>query len=317
MRRFSAIIFAILSIIALSWNLSSGSAKYAGDFLRLGVGARALGMGSSFVAISDDATAGYWNSAGLPKLRRNEIALMHSEQFGGIVKNDYGGIVLPFRSSESFGLGLIRIGVDGIKYTVLQDPREALSPTNRPQVARIVNNADYALLLSYGRFVREDLSMGVGVKLIRRSIGGNSAFGYGVDIGLLWLAGRGISLGTNLRDATSTSIVWDTGNHDRILPSMSLGVAYSRPLHFANSRLTLSAGAEAETEKSGGDRSNLFAGGLEYWYRNIVALRVGSYQGKLTAGAGLRLYNRVGLDYAFLQNRDLDDTHRVSASVQF
>jgi hypothetical protein len=41
-------------------------------------GARANGMGQSYVAISDDATGGWWNPAGLAFTTQN-IDLMHSQ----------------------------------------------------------------------------------------------------------------------------------------------------------------------------------------------------------------------------------------------
>ena len=37
----------------------------AANFLRIGIGARALAMGGAFVAVADDPTAAYWNVAGL------------------------------------------------------------------------------------------------------------------------------------------------------------------------------------------------------------------------------------------------------------
>ena len=39
--------------------------KYAGEFLSIGVGGRALGMGGAYVALANDVTAGYYNPAGL------------------------------------------------------------------------------------------------------------------------------------------------------------------------------------------------------------------------------------------------------------
>src|SRR6266850_6391202 len=59
--------------------------RYAGEFLRIGVGARALGMGSAFVGLADDGTSAYWNPAGLATLRSREATAMHAEQFGSIV----------------------------------------------------------------------------------------------------------------------------------------------------------------------------------------------------------------------------------------
>ena len=48
--------------------------SHAAEFLSHGVGARALGMGSSFVSIADDATAAYWNPAGLVQIERRAFA---------------------------------------------------------------------------------------------------------------------------------------------------------------------------------------------------------------------------------------------------
>jgi long-subunit fatty acid transport protein len=53
----------------------------------VGSGARALGMGSAFIAIADDATAASWNPGGLTQLERPELSLVYSyksntEDFG-------------------------------------------------------------------------------------------------------------------------------------------------------------------------------------------------------------------------------------------
>ena len=69
---------------------------------------------------------------------------------------------------------------------------------------------------------------------------------------------------------------------------------------------------EASQLGSGAD----FQGGMEYWYRNALAARVGSDAGNFTAGAGLR-HRGFGVDYAFLSHEEFDDTHRISGSVRF
>lgn len=51
------------------------------SFNPVGSGARALGMGGSFISIADDATAASWNPAGLIQLRKPEVALVASTTY--------------------------------------------------------------------------------------------------------------------------------------------------------------------------------------------------------------------------------------------
>ena len=50
-----------------------------GNFLKIGIGARAVGMGEAFVAVANDPSAIYWNSAGVASLIRSELAVSHTE----------------------------------------------------------------------------------------------------------------------------------------------------------------------------------------------------------------------------------------------
>ena len=98
--------------------------KFAAEFLKIGVGARPMGMGGSFVSLVDDATATYWNPAGLTQLEHKEAMGMHASQFGGVVVHDVLGIVAPLKSPDhrsAVGLTLIRLGVDDIRVTTDKD----------------------------------------------------------------------------------------------------------------------------------------------------------------------------------------------------
>ena len=70
--------------------------KYSNEFLNLGVGGRALGMGGAQVSQVNDVTAGYWNPAGLVHSRGDiQLAFMHNEYFAGIAKYDYLALTAP------------------------------------------------------------------------------------------------------------------------------------------------------------------------------------------------------------------------------
>src|SRR5215468_8588160 len=54
---------------------------FDGQFLKIGIGARAAGMGGAFVAVADDPSAVFWNPAGLARLDEDKTAVMvnHNE----------------------------------------------------------------------------------------------------------------------------------------------------------------------------------------------------------------------------------------------
>ena len=119
-----AFLFAILFSIP-SLNAQTVFAKYAGEFMAIGVGGRALGMGGTFVGVANDVTSGYYNPAGLANINYPQLSLMHSEQFGDLVNYDYAAVAIPFQEDLSFGLSVMRLGIDGIP-----DTRNALWDAN-------------------------------------------------------------------------------------------------------------------------------------------------------------------------------------------
>lgn len=321
------------------------SGKYAAEFLRIGVGARALGLGGAFVAISDDGSAPYWNPAGLARSARPEMMFMHAEQFGSIANHDFASFVQPLDSRgtpSAVAISMIRFSVDDILVT-----RDAYDDLNRngrrdegepirPDRFYTDSDTEWALLLSYARVAGDRLSLGGNLKLIRQGLLDNTSFGMGLDLGVIYRPAEAWSFGARLADATTTRISWDTGHREILDPSLTLGGTWSRDLPALRGRLnaalalanTFDGRAYASQHASGSWGGDL-QGGLEYWIGNAtafgpggsrrgsaVAARVGSDAGALTAGAGIR-YRSWGVDYAYLSHEELDATHRVSASVGF
>src|SRR5436189_12209 len=93
-RTFTARISASAAVLALL-AAPAFADKYAAEFLKIPVGPRAIGMGAAFVAVSDDATAPYWNPAGMVYLPYREVVAMHSEKFGSLANHDYLTGVVP------------------------------------------------------------------------------------------------------------------------------------------------------------------------------------------------------------------------------
>lgn len=79
------IIFVVVILTIVS-AFPSNAAKYAGEFLYLGVGGRPLALGGAYVAESGDVLSGYYNPAGLSAIKGQQALFMHSETFGSLQK---------------------------------------------------------------------------------------------------------------------------------------------------------------------------------------------------------------------------------------
>jgi hypothetical protein len=314
------------------------AAKYAGEFIATGVGARALGMGGAYVAISEDITAGYWNPAALAQINYPQIAGMHAQQFANIVNYNYGAVALPFGRKSTIALSMIRLGVDDIPNTTealldygidgipnTGDPGEGngkIDENERLDRNRVFyfNSAEYALYLSYGAKKNSQLSYGGNLKLVRKGIGANSAWGMGFDLACLWQPYSHVNVGLNLQDITTTLLVWDTesGRREAITPTSKIGIAY----FFESSKIagqiipTMDMDVRFENRRfsaqyNWGRVSFDTHWGMEYRFKKLMAFRFGLDMGRFTAGFGVKL-PKLNVDYAFLSHHDLGDTHRIS-----
>lgn len=311
-------------------------AKYAGEFMSIGVGARALGMGGTFVAISEDITAGYWNPAALAKLEYPQLAGMYAEQFARMVNYNYAAVSLPMRTLSGISLSLIRLAVDDIPNTTdalldygldgipnTGDPGEGngkIDPTETIDANKIFyfNSAQYAIYLSYGIRHSENFYYGGNVKMLHKGIGENSAWGMGFDIAGLWRALPNLNVGFNLQDLTTTLLVWDTGRQEAIIPTAKLGIAYFWTNKIISGQIIPAVDIDVRFENRRyaaqshlGPTSFDFHIGAEYRFRQMLAMRAGWDIGHFTAGIGIKL-PRLNVDYAFLSHQDLGNTHRIS-----
>jgi hypothetical protein len=301
-------------------------AKYAGEFLSIGVGGRALGLGGAYAALANDASAGYWNPAALARLNYPEFMLMHDERFGGIVNYDFGAVAIPFGTDVTLGVSIMRLGVDGIP-----DSRNALVDRNQngildstdfidPSKVTYFNSADWALYFTYSKRVSDDLTYGINLKILRRGLEVASATGIGFDIGVLYSPRENWFVAANVQDVTTTLIAWSTGTNELISPTLKLGTAYFIDLFQGRFAPTIDVDVRFENRQFAsiahlGPISFDPHMGLEFDYKNTVALRIGYNDVKqLTLGAGLHL-RKLDIDYSFArfsEVNDLGDTHRIS-----
>jgi hypothetical protein len=324
-------IFLLSFIFLLFTSLSAQTVvgKYAGEFLAIGVGGRALGMGGAHTAIVNDVTAGYWNPAGLARIDYPQVALMHEEHFSDLVNYNYAAAAIPYGKDMSFGLSVIRLGVDGIP-----DTRDALYDANgdgfldintdRLDYSKITefNNTDWAFYLSFAKRHSDNFYWGANVKIIRRDLAEYSATGVGFDVGAVYMPTEDLYLGATIQDVTTTLVAWSTGRNELISPTAKVGAAYA--FYILGGRVMPVLDLDIRFE--GRDYASYFNigpvsfdshFGVEYTYDNLFSVRVGYNDVKqFTIGAGIKL-PKLYIDYSFArmsqsETERLPDTHRIS-----
>lgn len=327
-------IAGFFALITISISGFSQTAKYSNEFLKIGVGARALGMSNAFVASADDVTSGYWNPAGLTRLNSDfQFSLMHSEYFAGIAAYDYAALATKLDSNSAIGFSFIRFGVDDIPNTTQLIDAEGNIDFNR---VSSFSAADYAGLITYARKSGiEGLSYGANVKIIHRSVGDFAkAWGFGFDVGTQLVKDKWIFAATG-RDITSTFNAWSsnldketeevfilTGNElpensvEVTLPELVLGI--SRKFIFSEK---IGMRAELDLKNTFDGKRNVLVNsdpisidpslGIEATYADVIYLRggIGNFQvttdidgNRITSfqpnfGIGVKL-NRFSIDYA-------------------
>ena len=209
MRLFTKIKLILLIILPMSG--FAQLRKYSNEFLNIGAGARGLAMGGAQVASAKDATAGYWNPAGLTGIKeQGNVGLMHAEYFNGIAKFDYLSAAKPIQDNKrALGISILRFAVDDIPNTLF-----LVEPDGRVNYENIqtFSTADYAFLLSFAQKIKEtekkQISFGINAKVIYRKVGKfASAWGFGLDAGLQ-MHGERWNIGVVARDITTTFNAW-------------------------------------------------------------------------------------------------------------
>ncbi|MBC7865273.1 MAG: PorV/PorQ family protein [Bacteroidia bacterium] len=295
---FRKIFFVFSAVAGLS--ITAQTVKYSNEFLAVGVGARALGMGNVGVASVNDVTSGYWNPAGLHGLKSNmEAGLMHAEYFAGIAKYDYGALAFRIDSLSVGSASFVRFGVDNIPNTT--ELRDANGNIDYDRITSF-SATDFAAILSYARSIPKlkGIKIGGSAKIIRRRIGDFAgSWGFGLDVGANYnyKKWRFAAVG---RDITGTFNAWTynlsqsmvntfalTGNEipsnnvEITVPRLILGAAYTQ--NFWKDKIGLTAEINLINTFDGKRnvmiKSNAISTdptiGLELSYLKMIFLRTG------------------------------------------
>ena len=287
----------IKAAILSSFILVLGGASYASDvgttaanFLKIGIGARATAMGGAFTGLADDATALYWNPAGLTQIEGREFSATYSSWFPGINRG-YITYVMP-----KLG-GVTAVGFNYVSAGVIEGRDEEGTPTGN------FGAVNTNLSLGYAHKISNNAMLGASIGQVQLSIDGHARSAWIASVGFLIRNLRSFSLGLSFQNIGLKM------GEDSLPSTVRAGIAKQwNALTFA-----------LDVVKTIDDAEPYYCAGLEWWLVDFSALRLGYTTGQdtgagITAGLGFN-YNDLNLDYAYVPYGDLGSTHRFSVGA--
>jgi len=277
---------------------------YALPFLKIGVSPRAAGMGSAFIALADDATAAYWNPAGMVDITRTSVSLNHT-WWPADINLDYAAAVftLPFVPG-TFGVSARALTLDP------QVERTIFLPEG---TGRTFDAGDMSFGISYAKFFTDKFSSGATVHFVHSGLAEKSVNAFAVDFGLIYRIGlRGMRLGMMIQSLGS-KVQYD--DRESKMPTIfKVGLAFSAYQRGLHSLMTVGEFSHPSDNK---ERMNV---GMEYSFNQFFYGRAGynlNYDTDgVAAGFGLRIdtsqTSDLILDYSWVEMGFLGDVHRIS-----
>ena len=310
--KFRSFRTAVFAVALFGFTAAAGANDQAGtrgfSFLRIGLGARAVGMGGAYTAVADGAEGLFWNPAGAAQINHPQVATHYIHYLSDLHAGSIGFAQPAGRwTTVSFSLRFLSAG--GIPRTTVSDPTGATS----------------------GEFAATDLAFGAGLafrvgdrmmiggngSVIRGGIDGESALAFSGDAGVLFRDFfRRLKIGAAFRNAGSMTSGYL--NETDPLPTVaSVGAAYP----FFDRRILLSAdwnwavdwdsriafGAEWEAVND-----FFLRGGYRTHHEDLKDDSAGGDLTGLTFGLGVRRVRAYRIDYAYASMGDLGGTHRFS-----
>lgn len=284
------------------YSQNDGAANTGLSFLKMGVSSRSISLGDAVVSYNEDASATHYNPAAMFMGSKVNVMFMHN-QLGGLgLRTEY--LAAKVRMEKfALGLSLNNTSIDDIE--VREIPGEPITTFNAQ---------NFALGLSAGYKVNDNLSFGLTGKFLFEKIYVDNASGFALDLGGVYSQNK-LSIGLAISNIGSMN---ELRSEATKLPTAVRGGA-SYLIDFPKLGATVRIGVDGFKVLDGG--SFHAHTGAEFLYKDFLALRVGyqsGYENKnLTTGVGIK-YKVFNLDYAFVPYRySIGSSHTVTLGTNF
>ena len=319
----------VCALDAHSQNANLGTS--GAQFLKLPIGARAAGMAGAYVGLADDASAMFWNPAGIVNIKGNSVHFSHMRWFESFDVN-----------AASWVSNLGRAGFLGVGVLVFQmDPMEVTTERSPEGTGLYFDAMDVAISVAYARRLTDAFNVGLTAKYVRQQIWNESANGLAFDVGTQYrlpfkkftIAMTMSNFGPDLKmGGPDLNVKYDADSYlpNRLVPTLLETESFPLPLNFEfgismdviDSRFfDVKAGVDAVHPNDNDERIQV---GSEVSFFDRLFLR-GGYKYKsddevFSFGVGFNAFvagTLLHADYAFTSYDLLPNVNRVSFGIDF
>ena len=300
------------------------------QFLEIGLGARATGMGEAITAITDNAGSVFWNPAGLADVSGRNLYTAYNTWPAGI---SIGGLSAAMKLGNigTFAVSTVYLVTDDMEITTID------FPDGTGEYFAISN---YSLGLTYSRYLTDKVSIGVTTKMVHEGYWDYSYSSWAIDLGTLYRTGfHGLNIAMSILNfGPEVKFSGDYIDYSDPLsynaqpdPEPKSFEKYSLPINFRfglsmdlidtdNHRLI--SAFDMVHPNNNLEQYNL---GFEYSMNKMFFVRSGyqfnTDEGGLSLGAGIKLsMNKslnLGADYSYADMGILKSIHRFSIGFGF
>jgi len=284
---------------------------FGGQWLKIPVGARGSGMGGAFVAMADDATAVFWNAAGIARINqdKSQLSLNHATWPAELSFDQVGYVFHMKKIPGAFAVHARALSMAPMEETT------AFQPFGTGQT---FDAGMLAAGLTYARSFTDKFSAGLTANLIHTGLADLTQQTFSIDIGTLYDVGAaGMKIGMAIQNIGSQEKFIE---REARIPSI-FRVGTSADLIRSGEQHLVGSFEFSHPP----DNAEAFNFGAEYSYSRYVFLRGGyafNYDSQgLAGGVGFHFPVSVAgmadLDYAYTDMLDLGASHRVSLRFEF
>lgn len=285
------------------------------QFLKIGIGSRAAAMGDAFVAVANDASALYWNPAGLVQSENSQVIFSHNEWLVDI-KHDFAGAFYRLSGNDAVGVAVTALHMKDMPVTTEAMPFGT---------GEYFSFGDMAFALTYSRKMTEQFSFGATVRYVEETMDRLKMRGVMVDLGTFYWTGLGSSrfavtvsnFGNNMAPDGNVTLFGKREKSDwqSFSPPTVFRVGFAfEPYQSDEHAVTTSIQLNHPN-----DNSENVSTGVEYRWRNLLFLRGGyklnADEQDMSFGAGVKMpmsIAAVSFDYAYSHFTRLGSAHRFS-----